>query len=344
MPRYPKSAVTAKRGVNHVRTVVEDAGSLFIKIEQENDLGINALIELIQDGRPLNQQIAVQVKSGQSYYNTDAGECLFPIGDHREYWSKHRLPVYGIVYVPSIKTAHWVDIKHYLKRNPQATTIRYQTSEANRFDETTFTKIFVPGLVRQVPSLALDEAFALVRSSKLDEVYLGTVVLFRKYPNVLQVWDEFVRSIRERPSEQIPGHLIYFLAHVPGHPDIFYSGEQLTLATREYARNLIAGLRCEEVVKLLTLIDPENSISRGSLGQSVEAVISSIPNSGELLRQVVHSSEHDLFIRECAALIVAMHEGPEAAPLLADLATSGSWYANEMLAHLKEWGHINPYA
>ena len=183
------SAVTAKRGVNHVRTVVEDAGSLFIKIEQDNDLGIDALIELVQDGMPLNQQIAVQVKSGQSYYNTDGGECLFPIGNHREYWSKHLLPVYGIVYVPSIKTAHWVDIKRYLKANPQATTIRYQTSEANRFNETTFTKIFVPGLVRQVPTLALDEAFGLVRSSKLDEAYLGTVVLFRKCPNVLQVWD-----------------------------------------------------------------------------------------------------------------------------------------------------------
>ena len=79
MPRYPKSAVTAKRSINHVRTVVEDAGSLFIKIEQDNDLGIDALIELIQDGKPLNRQIAVQIKSGQSYYNTDAGDCLFPI-------------------------------------------------------------------------------------------------------------------------------------------------------------------------------------------------------------------------------------------------------------------------
>lgn len=344
MPRYLKSAVTAKRGINHVRTAVEDAGSLFIKIEQENDLGIDALVELIQDGKPLNQQIAIQVKSGQSYYNTDTGECLIPIGDHREYWSKHRLPVYGIVYVPSLKTSHWVDIKHYLKRNPRATTIRYQTSEANRFDETSFTKIFIPGLIRQVPSLTLEEAFTLVRSSKIDEAYLGTVVLFRKYPNVLQVWNEFVRSIRDRPAEQIPAHLIYFLAHVPGHPDIFYFGEQLTPATREYARNLIAGFQFEDVVKLLTLIDPENSISRGSLGQSIEAVISAIPASGEILRKVIHSPELDIFVRECAALIVAMNEGPEAASLLTDLANSGSWYASEMLAHLKEWGHINPYS
>jgi hypothetical protein len=54
MSRYLKSAATAKRGINHVRTVVEAAGSLLIKIEQENDVGIDDLIELIQSGRPPN--------------------------------------------------------------------------------------------------------------------------------------------------------------------------------------------------------------------------------------------------------------------------------------------------
>src|SRR5947209_760179 len=100
MPQYRRSAVTAKQGINFVRSTVENAGSLFIKIEQESDLGIDALLELIENEQPLNQQIAVQIKSGQSYYNEDASECVFPVGTHREYWSKHPLPVFGIVFVP----------------------------------------------------------------------------------------------------------------------------------------------------------------------------------------------------------------------------------------------------
>jgi hypothetical protein len=56
---------------------------------------------------------------------------MIPIRDHREYWAKHRLPVYGIVYIPSLRTAYWVDIKRYLRANPHATTIRYRTGEAN---------------------------------------------------------------------------------------------------------------------------------------------------------------------------------------------------------------------
>src|ERR1017187_6131945 len=76
MPRYPQSAVTAKTGLNHVRATVESAGSVFIKIEQDSDLGIDALIDLVQDGKPLNRQLAIQIKSGQSYYDSDGGECL----------------------------------------------------------------------------------------------------------------------------------------------------------------------------------------------------------------------------------------------------------------------------
>ena len=344
MPRYLQTAVTAKRGTNHVRTTVEDAGSLFIKIEQENDLGIDALIEFIRNGEPLNQQIAVQIKSGQSYYNADAEECLFPIDGHRDYWLKHRLPVYGIVYVPALKTAHWVDIKRFLKAYPTAATVRFRASETNRFDPSSFAKLFVATIVRETPQLSLEEAFVLFRSSKLDESYLGMTVLFRKHPNVLEVWDELVRFVRERTADQIPGQLIYFLAHIPGHGDIYYYGEQINATTREYARTLLAGLVYGDVVKLLSFIDQETSVSRGSLGQSVEAIISSLPRSSALLREIADSRDHEVFVREVAALILAMNEGANAEPTLSSLARSGSWYAGEILLHLRQYGHFNPYA
>lgn len=344
MPRYPQSVVTAKRSDNHVRVTVEEAGSLFIKIEQENDLGIDALIELICDGEPLNQQIAVQIKSGQSYYNADGEECLFPIDGHREYWAKHRLPVYGIVYVPSLKTAHWIDIKRFLKSHSDTATVRFRKSEANRFDPSSFSKLFVPTIVREVPKLSLEEALILLRSSKLDESYLGMTVLFRKHPNVLEVWDELVRFLRSRAADQIPGQLIYFLAHIPGHGDIYYYGEQINATTRVYAQALLAGLVYEDVVKLLRLIDQESSISRGSLGQSVEAIVSSLPKSGALLREVADSSELEMFVREVAALILAANEGARAEPTLSSLSSSGSWYAGEILAHLRQNGHVDPYA
>jgi hypothetical protein len=240
MAIYKRTSVTSKKGLNFVRSAVEDSSSLFHKIEQENDLGIDALIELIRDEKPLNKQVAVQIKSGQSYYNSSSDECLIPIESHRDYWSSHPLPVIGIVYVPALKRAHWIDIKSYLKNFPAAAVIRYRTSEANRFDSAAFSKLIVPSLLHEIPQLSFQEAFALFRSSKPDEFSLGLIVLFRRYPNTREVWDEFIQYFINRPLDEIPSIMIYFLAHVPGHGDIYYFGETLSGEIQDYARELLA--------------------------------------------------------------------------------------------------------
>lgn len=344
MPTYKRSAVTAKEGINFIRSAVEASGCLFIKIEQENDLGIDALIEFVENERPLNKQIAVQIKSGASYYTVESGECAFPIGNHREYWAQHPLPVFGLVYVPSLPRAHWVNIKHYLKANPSATSVRFAATEANRLDAATFTSLFMRAVLGQTPVLEIDEAFRLARSDKADETYLGLLVLFRRFPNNLAVWDELIRAFVERPASQIPPVLLYWLAHIPWHGDIFGFGEQISPTTREYARNRLSELTVEHVTKLLSFIDPEEQIGRGTLGQSIEAIISSLANAAAMLREIVRSVEVDMQLREYAALILAMNEGPKALADLSMLESAGSWYAGEISKHIKEYDGINPYA
>lgn len=125
MPRYKKTNATAKAGINFVRSVVEDSGSLFHKIEQENDLGIDGLIEFVRDERPLNKLVATQIKSGKSYFDLKRNECLIPIGEHRKYWLQYPVPVIGIVFIPLICEASWVDLKAYLGANPSADVVRF---------------------------------------------------------------------------------------------------------------------------------------------------------------------------------------------------------------------------
>jgi hypothetical protein len=344
MAIYKQTIVTSKKGINFVRSVVEDASSLFHKIEAESDLGIDALIELVRNETPLNKQFAVQIKSGQSYYNSSTEECLIPIGTHREYWLSHPLPVIGIVYVPALKRAHWIDIKSYLRQFPDATMIRYRMSEANRFDGPTFLKLFLPTVLREAPELSLQEALALFRSAKPDEFYLGLIVLFRRYPNVYEVWDAFIQHFIREPSANIPAAMVYFLAHIPWHGDIYYSGEAITEETRLHAKDLLSRFGRKEILKLLGLIDTENGISRGATGQSVEAIISSLPAARAILPDIATDEGVDMFQRECAALILAMNRSPAALPALKCLAESGSWYAQELINQLIEYGDLNPYA
>jgi len=344
MPTYKPSAVTAKEGINFIRSAVEASGCLFIKIDQENDLGIDALIEFVENEHPLNKQIAVQIKSGMSYYTAESGECAFPIGSHRKYWAQHPLPVFGVVYVPSLQRAHWVNIKVYLKANPSANSVRFAATEANRLDGVTFTALFMRAVLGQTPVLEIDEAFRLARSNKADETYLGLLVLFRCFPNNLAVWDELVRAFAERPASQIPPVLLYWLAHIPWHGDILGFGEPISLKTREYARSLLSKLTVEHVTKLLSFIDPEEQIGRGTLGQSIEAIISSLPNATTMLREIAGSTKVDMQLREYAALILAMNNGPNALTELSMLESEGSWYAGEISKHIKEYGGFNPYA
>lgn len=344
MAKYTRASVTAKRGVNHVRAAVEHSGSLFIKIDHENDLGVDAYVELIQEGKPLHKQVALQIKSGQSYFDASKLECVFPIGSHRDCWLQHPLPVYGVVYVPSLKNAYWVDLKHYLQCLPSATVVRFPIIAANKFDEDCFARIFAPGVASMVPSLSLDEALSLAHSQSQGDVQLGIMVLFRRFPNEVSTWNMLVEIVKTRPLEFIPETLPYYLAHIPWHPDIFAFGEIPNQDTRAYARSRFSEFGFSEVIKLLLLIDPEESISRGSVGQSVEAVISSLENGTSLMEEVSRDKSLPMTVRESAAIIYSMHLPEQAPALLVSLAECGSWYANMLLAHLRDVGRIDPYA
>ena len=93
MVNYRPTAVTSKVGVNIVRALTEQAGSLFHKIEHENDLGIDAILEIIISGRPVGVQVGVQ-SSQAAHTSTSAPDtCVIPIDNHAEYWSRYPLPL-----------------------------------------------------------------------------------------------------------------------------------------------------------------------------------------------------------------------------------------------------------
>lgn len=343
MVKYTKSNITSKKGVNYIRSVIEDRGSLFHKIELENDLGIDALIEFIRDEKPLYKQVALQIKSGSSYYNKKENECIIPIGKHRDYWLNYPLPVFGIVYVPLFKCAFWVDIKKWLMNNKQESMVRFEIGELNRFDEENFIKLFMPKIMSEIPDLSLVEAVEYFNSNKHEEFYLGLIVLFRKHINSFKTWELMVNYFIEKPIDEIPNNLIYYLAHIPWHSDIWHSGEPISQEVRNYVNNLIQKFDYDEVLKLLHFIDEENGIARGTYGQSCEAIISSLHNSSSYLSEIIRNEDLKLSIRHFAALILAMNEGKNAIPTISKLLDSDSWYAQELINHLEKHGDITPY-
>ncbi len=99
-----------------------------------------------------------------------------------------------------------------------------------------------------------------------------------------------------------------------------------------------------DIIKLLEFIDEENMISRGSIGQSVEAIISSLPNCDALLIEIINDKEISMFLRECAVLIFGYHKQKDSITMLMMLSDQGSWYAGELASFMKENRWIDPYA
>jgi hypothetical protein len=343
MPKYLKINSTSKAGINYVRTIVESHNCIFQKIDQENDVGIDALIELVKNERPTGNFIAAQIKSGKSYFDKNANLCKFPIGNHRDYWSNHSLPVYGIVFIPEFESAYWINIKDYLKQNPTVTVISFEPTLVNIINQNTFITQFIPHLTGELPNLDYEFAKQLFLSPNSDEMYLGLHTLFKKHADKNEVWKLFVDFFQEHTIDGIPDPLVYYLSVIPWHPDMLFYNDTHTPKSREYGKTLIKKFTKEDVIKLLHFVDEETMISRGSLGQSVEAIVSIIPNFSKYLEEIIADNEINIKIREVAAVIHAYHNGKNSIEILKVIREDESWYIPELIKHLNEFEYFDPY-
>lgn len=341
--KYLKSNSTGQIGVDYLGSMVKHHNCIFQEIDTKIDLGVDAIIEIIKDERPTSKFLAVQVKSGKSYYNRTKNLCKIPVKNHFEYWSKHPLPVYGIVYIPEFGDAYWVDIKKYLKANPEKTVISFERTLANQINQETFFSIFIKRVLNEVPDLSYDFAKSLMESNKKDEFYLGLYTLFKKFADRNEVWDIFINYFKTKPFEEIPGILVYYISHCPWHPDLYYANDSYNTESQKYGNELISKFQIDEVIKLLQFIDEDEMLSRGSLGQSVEAIISEIENYETILKEIILSDNYSTEIREVSSVIYAYKTGIESIPVLEEFENDETWLITEIINHLKEYGEYNPY-
>lgn len=315
-PKKLKKSAVERDGVNFVRSVVEHANCIFQEIDRHNDFGNDAILELVENESVRGICLALQIKSGESYSTSDA--CVIPSNrDHWEYWSKHSLPVIGIVYDPSEALAYWTDITRTLRsryshaaNGPYA--LRFLKTEINRFNEDGFRTFFLPQYLNRPVQLPREQAARFAASDSPDLQRLGLQALLTGYRDQIETWDLLIGLFGSGAYERIDPYLIYILSLVPGHMDIgWHSGNILDQALRTRLHQRFAKFEHDDVIKLLAFID-ENGFQRGSLGQSVTAIVSLVDGKTSILKQIVEDAEVETEIRR-DALILLTHYSPEIA-------------------------------
>ncbi|WP_081972818.1 DUF4365 domain-containing protein [Leptolyngbya sp. KIOST-1] len=97
-----------REGVNAVERAFLDIGWIF-REQPIVDVGIDAQVEVCIDGKPTGQLIAIQIKSGSSWFSEKVKNGFLYRGSitHLEYWKSYSLPVIIALYKPEDHQVHW---------------------------------------------------------------------------------------------------------------------------------------------------------------------------------------------------------------------------------------------
>lgn len=310
MSIYNKRVGIGKLGVNLIKSFIDENECYFHEIVQENDVGIDAFIEFTKDGQNNGRCIAIQIKTGSSFFNYDKSICNIPIGDHYNYWKNHSLQVFGIVCDYENKKAFWVSITDFIEKNSKSIenskikTISFPVMKINTLDSTTFGTIFKPIIYGMLPRITFQESLELSNSTFLAEKEMAIDSLLRTHVDITESWDRCLTALYEGTNESLLSKIIIYFSYVSDNPDLWgdlaYSKE-----TKQYAKTLIEKIDKQLIIKMLSLA--EDGIERGSLGQCVESLISIIPDSNKILEEIIEGNYAD-YIGLNAFLILSSYD------------------------------------
>ncbi|MSM38683.1 MAG: DUF4365 domain-containing protein [Geobacter sp.] len=110
---------TERLGVSALDHFFSEQGWLF-REQPTHDYGIDAHVEIVENERPTGKLIALQIKSGASFFKEETDDSyIFRTDDkHVAYWVGHSMPVVLVIYNTQTKTAHW---QHVSRENVEST-------------------------------------------------------------------------------------------------------------------------------------------------------------------------------------------------------------------------------
>lgn len=95
--------------MNAVERIVLDQLHWIWREQFASDFGIDGQIELVdEEGKPTGRLIAVQVKTGKSYFRGKSEKIALPVDEaHIQYWQGHALPAILVLHNPETKETIW---------------------------------------------------------------------------------------------------------------------------------------------------------------------------------------------------------------------------------------------
>jgi len=303
-----RSQATSREGINFVRTLVERHNSTFQEIDLHNDVGNDAYVEFVVEENATGCCVALQIKSGASYRAGQNKYAFQSDRDHFEYWSSHTLPVLAVIFDPDTHRAAWVDITEHLRQRPSVISSGpYTISAEQELSDSSFRE-FREHCLRHRDQYSRTPNFgrALESFSMRDDVELcfdGLRALFAYHRQQVATWYYLISCLSNYREHPVLRPLIAQLCHIPGHGDIFWSkGNVIDQEVRNSALHFMHDrFDRRDALTLLSAID-DAGISRGTIGQSVHALVDTMSDTQEIMESIAVDQQQDDRVRHSAIL------------------------------------------
>ncbi len=167
LPRYLDTNKKGRNGLSILTKIVENELGWIVRTNhQEVDFGIDAFLDIIIDGFVTGKSIAVQVKSGRSYFKSKKNENWSFHGEkkHLNYYLNHDIPVLIILVDIEKELAFWEVCKvEYVELQEEGWTMPIPKNQQICYAQKDELLNYVPSVIDYV--------------SQLDDYWMGNKLL-----------------------------------------------------------------------------------------------------------------------------------------------------------------------
>ena len=145
-----------REGVSAVQNIVYRELKWFFREQTVDDYGIDAQIEVTSQEYPTGKMIAIQIKSGESYFISTTEEgIIFRFDEkHKKYWLGHVLPVIVLLYHPVSQECIWEVIDKFTVEQVSDTRYKIVIPKENKFGLCTKEKLLILAYSQNIRELA----------------------------------------------------------------------------------------------------------------------------------------------------------------------------------------------
>ena len=218
-PRANTKKFTSDSGVNYFSTLInDDLQWIFRKNNNETDFGIDGYIDIVTDnGEVTGQSIAVQIKSGASYFKskTDNGYVYYGESKHLNYYRNQILPLLLVIYNPDDNVCLFTLFKESATE-PSGNGWKTYVNKNDVFGLESKNRIlgFLPPLQDDVDTVKehwafnndLTKADVLLYAVGREDVEAGSVEHFFQFIDRLCVNDNLYRKVQGKVEIMFDGY------------------------------------------------------------------------------------------------------------------------------------------